>query len=719
MGHLRRAWLAALVCLVAVLGVAPTAALAAEPAASPVTASDVNDNTYDAYRVEEGELYVAGVEMPNDGDVCYYVTDVYGGITQKGASAESYGVSWDPATGMLTLKDVSLTKTAWTDHRVDYESQQYPQDFSQDAVILARRDVTINVVGDVTLKNQRTCPGANYTGLHRHGIAAFNCDVTIVGVGAKTSSLAVESSDRITNPSGNKQDWMDSIGVNVLDGTLTVRNLTLTATGHDTTYCSMGIYVDGSATFVNSVVTATAKEAMPASGAVANNWTSSYGIYVGAYYNDAPGTLTVDNTELTVSSGVSYASVGLCAPSVEVTGSSVVEVSTRTGNGTNVSQSFALYCGDYTIDGGRVVANAGPANGVTFTYGGDTYDAPGYSVGYEGVYSYIDGNKHPQAEYYGMNVAKGSVELTSGDASANGYSIAYEGPTHEGPTQYFSASDYHATVSYNAEATAEGAKAWTPKCDGADQENDYVLLTGNKYFAVDSSFSPSVSVTWDDLDDFDGIRPDELELCFMLGDEVTGRVTVTPDADGVWAATLDAALPVYNAQFTRDYRAADAWEKIPYSVVVETPEGYGAHISGEAHSEGGLLVTLLHDVSHDVTFVSGVPGAKDEVQTVAHGELAVRPTDPTYEGWKFLGWYTDDAFSTPYDFETPVTADVTLYGGWVEAGEEPGEPAGPSEPGATDGTDEGGLPSTGDPTSLAVVLAAASGALALAASRRR
>lgn len=700
MGHLRRAWLAAFVCLVAVLGVAPAAALAwvrPEPPFS-TEATDVNSNKYTAHRVEEDEIYVANVRMEATGKTAYYLNDGEGSITTEDASAENYNVSWDPATSTLTLKGAYLTQTSFTDHRCTEKN-----DYSQDAVILARRDITINVMGENTIKNQRACPGASFNGLHRHGIAAFNCDVTIVGVGAKTSSLAVESSEHITNPSGNKQDWMDSIGVNVLDGTLTVRDLTLTATGHDTTYCSMGIYVDGSATFENSVVTATAKEAMPASGAVANNWTSSYGMYVGTYKDGTLGTLTVDDTELVISSGVSYASVGLCAPTVKVTGGSVVEVSTETGDGAGVSQSIALYGGNYTINGGRLVATAGPAKGV----GSD----PGYSIAYEGVYAYYDENG-PQVEYYRMDVAKGSVELTSGEASGEGgYSIAYEGSTQD-----FSASDYHATTSYNAAATAEGALAWTPECDGADQENDYVLLTGNKYFAVDSSFSPSVSVTWDDLNDFDGIRPDELELCFMPGDEAAGRVTVTPDADGVWAATLDAALPVYKAQLTGDYRAADAWEKIPYSVVVETPEGYGAHISGDVHSEGGLLVTLLHDVSHDVTFVSGVPGAKDEVQTVAHGELAVRPTDPTYEGWKFLGWYTDDTFSTPYDFETPVTADVTLYGGWVEASEEPGEP---SEPGATDGTDEGGLPSTGDPTSLAAVLTTAAGALALAASRRR
>ena len=716
MGHLRRAWLAALVCLVAALGVAPVMALAATRPVSPVEVKDTNGKTYNAYRVNEGELYVAGVKMANDGDVVYYVSDGTGGIMTEGASAENYCVSWDPAAGTLTLNGATLTKTAWTDLRVQYDTQTYPQDFSTDAVILARRNVKIKVVGNNALTNLRECPGANYTGLHRDGIASYGCAVTIEGEGVETSSLTAVSSPDVTNGSGSKQDWMDSVGVSVFDGTLAVRDLALTAQGLDTTYFSCGIYVDGSATFKGSEVTATGRGAMPASGAVANSWTSSYGMYVGPYSDGTGGTLTVDNTELTVSSGVSYASVGLCAASVEVTGSSVVEASTKTGDGTNLSQSVALYCGDYTIDGGRVVANAGPAKGVSYTYNKVEYNDPGYSIGYEGVYTYTDENKQPQVDYYGMHVVKGSVELTSGEASADGYSVAYEGPTQD-----FSASDYHATVSYNAEATVEGAEAWTPECDGADQGNGYVLLTGNRYFAVDSSFSPSVSVTWDDLDDLDGIRPDSLEASLKLGDEVMGTVTLTCDDRGVWASAFDVQ-PVYNAQLHGDYRAADAWEKIPYTVEIAGPEGYAVTTSGDVFTEGGLHFTLSHDVTHDVTFVSGVPGAKDEVQTVAHNGVAVRPADPAYEGWTFLGWYTDKTFSMPYDFETPVTADITLYGGWVEAGEEPGEPSVPSEPtepGATDGTDEGGLPSTGDPASLTAVLTTAAGALAFAASRRR
>lgn len=49
-----------------------------------------------------------------------------------------------------------------------------------------------------------------------------------------------------------------------------------------------------------------------------------------------------------------------------------------------------------------------------------------------------------------------------------------------------------------------------------------------------------------------------------------------------------------------------------------------------------------------------------EPQTVKDGEKATRPeTDPTKAGHKFLGWF-EDGSDTAFDFEQPVTGDVTL-----------------------------------------------------------
>ncbi len=51
--------------------------------------------------------------------------------------------------------------------------------------------------------------------------------------------------------------------------------------------------------------------------------------------------------------------------------------------------------------------------------------------------------------------------------------------------------------------------------------------------------------------------------------------------------------------------------------------------------------------------------------TVREGDKAAPPEAPVKEGFRFEGWYTDREGTTPYDFETAVTADLTLYAKWT------------------------------------------------------
>lgn len=53
-------------------------------------------------------------------------------------------------------------------------------------------------------------------------------------------------------------------------------------------------------------------------------------------------------------------------------------------------------------------------------------------------------------------------------------------------------------------------------------------------------------------------------------------------------------------------------------------------------------------------------------QTVELNGKAVKPADPTAEGYVFRGWYTTAACTTEFDFNTPITADTTLYAKWNE-----------------------------------------------------
>ena len=64
-----------------------------------------------------------------------------------------------------------------------------------------------------------------------------------------------------------------------------------------------------------------------------------------------------------------------------------------------------------------------------------------------------------------------------------------------------------------------------------------------------------------------------------------------------------------------------------------------------------------------VTFDSN-GGSAVASQTVKEGEKAAKPANPTRDGYTFEGWFADEALNTAYDFNTPVTSDITLYADW-------------------------------------------------------
>ncbi|WP_461247019.1 SUMF1/EgtB/PvdO family nonheme iron enzyme, partial [Treponema sp. R6D11] len=65
-----------------------------------------------------------------------------------------------------------------------------------------------------------------------------------------------------------------------------------------------------------------------------------------------------------------------------------------------------------------------------------------------------------------------------------------------------------------------------------------------------------------------------------------------------------------------------------------------------------------------VTFESN-GGTSVPSQNVADGGFATRPANPTKSNYIFDYWYKDTAFTSPYYFNTHVTANITLYAKWV------------------------------------------------------
>ena len=64
-----------------------------------------------------------------------------------------------------------------------------------------------------------------------------------------------------------------------------------------------------------------------------------------------------------------------------------------------------------------------------------------------------------------------------------------------------------------------------------------------------------------------------------------------------------------------------------------------------------------------ITFESNGGSAVDS-QTVDYNAKAVKPADPTMDVYTFIGWYSDEALTSAYDFNTPVTGSITLYAKW-------------------------------------------------------
>lgn len=78
-------------------------------------------------------------------------------------------------------------------------------------------------------------------------------------------------------------------------------------------------------------------------------------------------------------------------------------------------------------------------------------------------------------------------------------------------------------------------------------------------------------------------------------------------------------------------------------------------------------VTEPEVVTYTVTFESN-GGSEVEAQVVEAGMTVAEPEAPTKTSYIFLGWYTDSELTNLYDFETPVTDDMTLYAAWEDDG---------------------------------------------------
>lgn len=130
----------------------------------------------------------------------------------------------------------------------------------------------------------------------------------------------------------------------------------------------------------------------------------------------------------------------------------------------------------------------------------------------------------------------------------------------------------------------------------------------------------------------------------------------------------------------------------------------------EVATVSGLTVPAVAVTKVTATFEAG--NGVVYTQSVPAGSKLVCPETPVKDGWEFVGWFKTKAangdVSDKWNFdEDVVTADITLYGGWVKKG------AGQSGTSAQKPT--AALPQTGDTSMLPIVVAGVAGVAAIGA----
>ena len=97
------------------------------------------------------------------------------------------------------------------------------------------------------------------------------------------------------------------------------------------------------------------------------------------------------------------------------------------------------------------------------------------------------------------------------------------------------------------------------------------------------------------------------------------------------------------------------------STVQVTRWAWGAYVTVDLGKAIGENPT-----THTVTFNSN-GGTEIAPKEVVSGVKIKAPSTPTKDKYIFRGWYEDSTFNKEFDFNTPITSDITLYANWEAA----------------------------------------------------
>ena len=184
-----------------------------------------------------------------------------------------------------------------------------------------------------------------------------------------------------------------------------------------------------------------------------------------------------------------------------------------------------------------------------------------------------------------------------------------------------------------------------------------VTSIGNNAFADCPSLMtvtyPGSKTQWDDITK--GSNSDVLEnhlICAKL------EATFDPDnGESISTQTIDRG-----GKFTEP--AAPSKENHTFAGWYNGDEKFDFD-ADTTNAPNVLELVAKWDINqYTVQFVSE-HGDAPTSQNVPYNEAATDPGKLSAEGYTFIGWYTDDTYSTEFDFTKPIKSNTTVYAKWT------------------------------------------------------
>lgn len=205
--------------------------------------------------------------------------------------------------------------------------------------------------------------------------------------------------------------------------------------------------------------------------------------------------------------------------------------------------------------------------------------------------------------------------------------------------------------------------------------------SGVYYFAREDDgtyhIDSTTTVNAIDVGDSFKVSPAANNITFTDGKDQTAFFAISNDLFSVTvvhhyvkgqteSTTTVGPVPYNNGEaYTVEELAKDGYEFDAENAGNDAVPGTEYTIEGE-----DVVVDLYYKaIPYTVTFTfegeEGHGAAQPADQTKYVDEYAENPNVTAPDGWTFTGWYTKDGEeTTPYDFNTPITGNVDLFGAW-------------------------------------------------------